>query len=196
MTWPTTPINTTNLDAGSDQPALARADLLAMANAVNSVIGQGGTVSPAYIVYDNSLTTTNGNTFAAVSETPTVLSAGATAITVSTSNIVIPAGTWLFECPMSTVDQRSTGAVGVAEIQLFNTTDSLTVASETMTTFQSNPAANTVIEGFLPMNGLATFSTSVNVQVRAKSTLSSFNTGKSWSTQTGIGFYIKITKVA
>ncbi len=37
MAWPTTDITTTNLDAGSDSPALARADLLTTAQYVNSI---------------------------------------------------------------------------------------------------------------------------------------------------------------
>lgn len=37
MTWPTTPISTTHLDAGSDSPAQARADIKLMADAVNSI---------------------------------------------------------------------------------------------------------------------------------------------------------------
>lgn len=37
MTWPTTPISTTHLDAGSDSPAQARADIKLMADAVNAI---------------------------------------------------------------------------------------------------------------------------------------------------------------
>jgi hypothetical protein len=39
MTWPTTPIATTNLDQGLDNPALARADIKQMADAVNGILG-------------------------------------------------------------------------------------------------------------------------------------------------------------
>lgn len=44
MTWPTGSISTANLDAATDSPALARADLLALAQAVNLMIGHGGTL--------------------------------------------------------------------------------------------------------------------------------------------------------
>jgi len=37
MTWPTTPISTTHLDAGSDNPGLARADIKLMADSVNAI---------------------------------------------------------------------------------------------------------------------------------------------------------------
>lgn len=38
MTWPSTPIPTTNLDSGTDSPAAARADLLGAVQAVNSMM--------------------------------------------------------------------------------------------------------------------------------------------------------------
>jgi hypothetical protein len=46
MTWPTTPINTTNLDNGADEPRLARADLKNMADAVNAMINYGDPYNP------------------------------------------------------------------------------------------------------------------------------------------------------
>jgi hypothetical protein len=42
MTWPNTAISTTYLDAGSDRPSLARADIKLMADAVNAMITEGG----------------------------------------------------------------------------------------------------------------------------------------------------------
>jgi hypothetical protein len=41
MSWPTTPVGVTNLDAGTDSPAAARADLKAAVDAVNAMIGMG-----------------------------------------------------------------------------------------------------------------------------------------------------------
>jgi len=41
MTWPTTPIGTTNIDAGTGSPATARADLKSAVDAVNSMIAMG-----------------------------------------------------------------------------------------------------------------------------------------------------------
>lgn len=41
MTWPTGSITTTNTDAGTDSPASARADLLAMEQVVNQIIANG-----------------------------------------------------------------------------------------------------------------------------------------------------------
>ena len=42
MTWPNTAISTTYLDAGSDRPSQARADIKLMADAVNLMITDGG----------------------------------------------------------------------------------------------------------------------------------------------------------
>ena len=41
MTWPNTTVTTTNLDAGSDEPRLARADLLDAVEKLNQIISQG-----------------------------------------------------------------------------------------------------------------------------------------------------------
>ena len=38
MAWPTSTINTTNLDAGADSPASARADLKVAVDSLNSII--------------------------------------------------------------------------------------------------------------------------------------------------------------
>lgn len=40
-TWPSTTISTTNLDAGSDRPSLARADIKQMADVVNELVNYG-----------------------------------------------------------------------------------------------------------------------------------------------------------
>jgi hypothetical protein len=194
MTWPTTPINTTNLDNGADEPRLARADLKNMADAVNDMIAQGGAATPAFIKYGITITTTNGTTFAPVLETPNTLTAGGTGVTVSTNNIVVPAGTWLFETSPSSVESRSSGGLYINEIRLRNTTNNTTVDGEIPTTYETNAGANTVTEGFLGMNGVATFATSVNLQFQAKSI--GGDVSKSWGTQTGVGLYIKITKIA
>ena len=42
MTFPTTPVNTTNLDSGSDSPANARADLLDAVQKLNTIINEAG----------------------------------------------------------------------------------------------------------------------------------------------------------
>ena len=83
MTWPTGSIPTANLDAATDSPALARADLLALAQAVNLMIGHGGalpgeikayggtTLPTGYLRCDGSAVsrTTYADLFAAIGTT-------------------------------------------------------------------------------------------------------------------------------
>jgi hypothetical protein len=57
MTWPTTPIPTANLDQQTDNPGLARADLLQMANQVNAIQDTFTLTSPQngdFLVYSTS----------------------------------------------------------------------------------------------------------------------------------------------
>jgi hypothetical protein len=125
---------------------------------------------------------------------PTILLAGGTGVTVSSNNIVIPAGTWLFETPNSNVDSNSIGGTYLTQIRLQNTTDNTTVDGESRTVYETNVSANTFISGFLEMTGVATFASTVNVQFQAQSNFSGGT--QSWGTQTGVGLYIKITKIA
>lgn len=50
-TWPTTTISTSNLDAGSDRPSLARADIKSMADVVNELVNYGAPTSSPYAVH-------------------------------------------------------------------------------------------------------------------------------------------------
>ena len=45
MAFPTAEVNTTNLDAGTDDPSLARADLLDAVQKLNTIISEGGAAS-------------------------------------------------------------------------------------------------------------------------------------------------------
>jgi hypothetical protein len=57
MTWPTTPVSTTHLDAATDNPADARADIKQMADNVNAITDTFSITSPStgdLLVYNNS----------------------------------------------------------------------------------------------------------------------------------------------
>ncbi|HLO39702.1 MAG TPA: hypothetical protein VK176_01665, partial [Phycisphaerales bacterium] len=43
--WPSTPIDTTDMDAGSDSPASARTDLKLAVDAINDMIGAAGSAN-------------------------------------------------------------------------------------------------------------------------------------------------------
>lgn len=47
MTWPTNAVSTTNLDAGTDNPGLARADIKQAVDNINSVVAEFGSVDLA-----------------------------------------------------------------------------------------------------------------------------------------------------
>jgi hypothetical protein len=59
MTWPTTPISTNNLDAGSDEPRLARADLKQTVDQVNAMRDEFGNVAIASATTDQLIQKTN-----------------------------------------------------------------------------------------------------------------------------------------
>lgn len=60
MTWPTTPVSTTHLDEGSDNPAQARADLKQLADNVNAIAAEFEDVEFASKESDNVIQW-NGN---------------------------------------------------------------------------------------------------------------------------------------
>ena len=45
MTFPSSPVNTSNLDSGSDDPSLARVDLLDAVEKLNTIINEAGTAN-------------------------------------------------------------------------------------------------------------------------------------------------------
>lgn len=59
MTWPTTTINTTHMDAGTDLPSLARADIKQMADNVNAIKDTISITDPAageFLSYNSTST--------------------------------------------------------------------------------------------------------------------------------------------
>lgn len=85
MAWPTGSVNTTNLDAGSDSPALARPDLKTMADKVNAMI-------PARAAADG-VASLDANTLIPVGQLPPI-----PAMKVLLADIV-PAGSQTFTVP-------------------------------------------------------------------------------------------------
>lgn len=60
MSWPITPVSTANLDAGSDEPRLARADLKQAVDNVNAIASEFGNVSVSSATNDQILTKSGG----------------------------------------------------------------------------------------------------------------------------------------
>lgn len=90
MTWPTTPVATTNLDAGSDQPRLARADLKQMADNVNDIQATfdiNGAADGDLMIYNSATSKweyADGSTYIAANSTPANIQA---AIQVSSGTV-------------------------------------------------------------------------------------------------------------
>lgn len=61
-TWPTTTISTSNLDAGSDRPSLARADIKSMADVVNELVNYGAPTGITIFIVGSSLSGASGTT--------------------------------------------------------------------------------------------------------------------------------------
>jgi hypothetical protein len=55
MTFPTTPINTTNLDSNQGDPSLARADLLAAIESLNDIIAGANTANGVLVLTGSGL---------------------------------------------------------------------------------------------------------------------------------------------
>lgn len=102
MTWPTTQIVTTNLDAGTKSPANARAQLLEAVVAVNSIPGSGGAASVGF-VQSGAGAATGRTTQDKLREDLSVKDFGAvgdgvtneaTAFSTATASLSVPLGTY------------------------------------------------------------------------------------------------------
>lgn len=57
MTFPTTPVSTANLDAATDDPSLARADLKTAVDYINTIISEANTVGGVAVLNGNGALT-------------------------------------------------------------------------------------------------------------------------------------------
>lgn len=80
MTFPTTAINTANLDSATDDPSLARADLLDAVQKLNTIITEAGDPSGVVVL--------DGAGFVAQSQIPPTLSPSGDVALVPSTNIV------------------------------------------------------------------------------------------------------------
>lgn len=92
MTWPNSAINTTNLDAGTDQPALARADLKSAVDAVNAMIAYGDPKANIPFFEVQATNTRDGSNRIQLAVTTNPMSL----VTLSDNNyrFTVPAGTY------------------------------------------------------------------------------------------------------
>ena len=145
MTWPSTPINTTNLDNGADEPRLARADLKNMADAVNAMIDYGDPYDPAspvpipIAVYTFNFTSASSTIAAGAKR---VFQAGdgnmielfdKIGLSVSgTQGVILPTGTYLLELNLQATADRA------GRVQLTNQSGSGLFLSQNLIPVGSN----------------------------------------------------------
>jgi hypothetical protein len=111
MTWPNTAISTTYLDAGSDRPSQARADIKLMADAVNAMITEGGgskfikiqIVSGTGNFQNLGLDPGSGSYIYRVKFAITADPAGIATLSDSNYRITLPAGTYHSTMPLTKV---------------------------------------------------------------------------------------------
>ena len=81
MTFPTGTVNTTNLDSATDDPSLARADLLDAVQKLNTIIDEGGD--------PNGVAILNGSGYIPTAQIPPTLSTTSADITLAPSTGVV-----------------------------------------------------------------------------------------------------------
>jgi hypothetical protein len=217
MTIPSTKASTANVDEGGDKISLARADIKQNIDNVNEIIDhldEAGAFLPAHITYGDGLTTTQETSAAHVAESPTLITAGATGISIvagdsagGPNKISIPAGTYIFETNASVpkVSQNQ----DIASIALYDETNDNYFFVNDIILIESAPSTQTRM--FYPRYARATFGTGVTVGLHAVATQTAnynhlwiqagntaFNIDSSGDSliNNNIGCLIKITKIA
>ena len=80
MAFPTASVTTTNLDAGTDDPSLARADLLDAVQKLNTIIAEGGAA--------NGVALLNGSTKLSSTQMPATITATGVQVINPSSGVV------------------------------------------------------------------------------------------------------------
>ena len=197
MSIPSVKASTANDDQGGDKISLARADIKQNIDNVNEIIdhlGASGSFLPAYISYGDRLTTTQKISAAHVAQSPTLITAGATGISIvagdsagGPNKISIPAGTYIFETNASI--PKTTQNQDIASFALYDETngDYFFVNDNIVINVQAGAGSETRM--FYPRYARATFGTGVTVGLHAVA--SSFtNPDHLWETEGNIAFRI------
>jgi hypothetical protein len=164
-TWPTTTVPTGNLDAGSDQPSAARADIKTMADVVNSLVAYGtpsggSTVTIFTVFLSGSGTLISGSTYRS---SITERYDPGNVLSISSNQFSITAGTYLLIC---------SGAYGggISAFNIYNVTDSTTnLQSFDMSTNLSGTLRNgdgSFSSGFIGVQSLVTVDSTKTIEFR------------------------------
>ena len=182
MTWPTSQVSTTNLDAGTDSPALARAQIKTAVDNVNSIAAEFGNVditgategqylrkvSNVWVGANVSVPTatsqlTNDSGFITTNQSITVsgdvTGSGTTAITATLANTAVTAGTYgsALAVPQIVIDSKgritsasnvsiSAGGSGTSTGTAYFTPDSTSFSFDSGTTYSTYSVTYTLLD--------------------------------------------------
>ena len=219
MTIPTSKASTNNVDQGSDKISLARPDIKQNIDNVNEIIDHlnaAASFLPAYISYGSHITTTQENVVAPIQESPRLITAGNTGISIvdgdsagGQSRISLPAGTYLLETNRSIPKSLITGA-GYLQFLGFrdNTSGDYLAVGETIVD-GAQGGSSTITIGHHHLVGLQTFGATAQVELLGASS-NTTNQQLDWTDaltafgdsaggpdiNQNVGMLVKITKTA
>jgi hypothetical protein len=193
MAWPSgTKAATTNVDAGTDQPKLARADIKQNIDNVNSIIDELNIASPSdgdLMQYSSSSEQWESVASSNIASLPTLIqltassittgstadeytqytggftsvNSGSSGVTISGNNIVFPAGTYFIETIGIGADTDITQDINVT-VRFYDSTGETTVASAQEIAWD----VGTTAHGILPTIAVKhTFSETSNLIIEA-----------------------------
>lgn len=219
MTIPSTKASTTNVDQGSDKISLARADIKQNIDNVNEIIDHldgAGNFLPCYITYGNDVTTTQENILAPAAQSPSLITAGNTGISIvagdsagGQSRISIPAGTYLLETNRGETTGLNSGVGFVENIAFRDTVSGKFFGVQEIRISGHGPGTSITPRGeFGPIVARQTFGSTAEIELLTQSSNTTQQTyrfgheiplGDSAlgpNENENVGFLVKITKLS
>jgi len=219
MSIPTTKASTTHVDEGSDKISLARPDIKQNIDNVNEIIDHlnaQASFLPCYITYGDDVTTTQEDTLAPAAESPSLITAGNTGISIvagdsagGQSRISIPAGTYLLETSRGETTALVSGAGYMEHLAFQDTVSGKFFGVQKVRTTGHQAGTSTIPRGeFGPIVARQTFSSTAEIELLAQSsnaTQQSYRFGYEIALgdsaggpdeNANVGFLVKITKLS
>ena len=219
MSIPTTKASTTHVDEGSDKISLARPDIKQNIDNVNEIIDHlnaQASFLPCYITYGDDVTTTQEDTLAPAAESPSLITAGNTGISIvagdsagGQSRISIPAGTYLLETNRGETQGMTPGVGFVEHIAFKDTVSGKFFGVQKIRTTGHSGGTSLIPRGeFGPIVARQTFSSTAEIELLAQcsnATQKSYRFGYEIalgdsaggpSENENVGFLVKITKLS
>jgi len=219
MSIPTVKASTTHVDEGSDKISLARPDIKQNIDNVNEIIDHlnvQGSFLPCYITYGDQVTTTQEETLAPAAESPSLITAGNTGISIvagdsagGQSRISMPAGTYLLETNRGLTIGMVPGTGFVENIAFQDTVSGKFFGVQKIRSTGHQGGSSTIPRGeFGPIVARQTFSSTAEIELLAQCSNATqkaynFSTERDFGDSAGgptenenVGFLVKITKLS